>query len=87
MTLNPLTNVPPVILAGCYDNATGGTLGGAVTVAYTNTFPTGNALQGTGYAEIVFDYSTGTPEPVSMILFGSGLLAVSLIGRKKFSRK
>lgn len=30
---------------------------------------------------------TGTPEPVSMVLFGSGLLAVSLIGRKKLVRK
>jgi hypothetical protein len=87
LTYNNFTNIPPIILSGCYDNATGGTLGGAVTVGYTNAFPTGNALQGTGYAEIVYDYSTGTPEPVSMILLGSGLLAVSLIGRKKFARK
>jgi hypothetical protein len=29
----------------------------------------------------------GTPEPVSMLLFGSGLFAVSLIGRKKLVRK
>ena len=31
--------------------------------------------------------TTGVPEPVSMLLLGSGLLAVSLIGRKKFARK
>jgi hypothetical protein len=30
---------------------------------------------------------TGTPEPVSMLLFGSGLLGLSLVGRKKLVRK
>jgi hypothetical protein len=42
--------------------------------------------------QVVLSYTTqpvtsGVPEPVSMLLFGSGLLAVSLIGRKKFTRK
>ena len=39
---------------------------------------------------MTFSYTqvtTGSPEPVSMLLFGSGLLAVSLIGRKKLVRK
>jgi hypothetical protein len=46
----------------------------------------------TGYTNntisVTYTYSTssGTPEPVSMILFGSGLTAVALIGRKKFKR-
>lgn len=31
--------------------------------------------------------TTGTPEPVSMLLFGSGLIGLSVIGRKKFARK
>jgi hypothetical protein len=31
--------------------------------------------------------SSGTPEPFSMLLFGSGLLALASIGRKKLARK
>jgi hypothetical protein len=35
-----------------------------VTIGYTNTFNIGNAIQGTGYAEIVFAYnSVGTVLP------------------------
>jgi len=88
-TLNPLTTAfGPVVLAGCYDNATAG-FGGSVTVNYTNSFPLGNAVQGTGYSEIVYAYNTtttSTPEPVSMVLLGSGLLGFSLLGRKRLSK-
>jgi hypothetical protein len=87
------TNTPngwqpgPTVLAGFYDTVTGF---GTVTVGYTNN-ATGTTLADTGYAEIVYDYnftvSSGTPEPMSMILFGGGLLAISLVGRKKFARK
>jgi len=34
-----------------------------------------------------FTATNGTPEPVSMLLFGSGLLAFALVGRKKLARK
>jgi hypothetical protein len=34
-----------------------------------------------------FTLTTGAPEPVSMLLFGSGLLAVSVLGRRKLVRK
>jgi hypothetical protein len=40
--------------------------------------------------QVMFTYNTvtsSTPEPVSMMLFGSGLLALSVIGRKRFARK
>jgi len=61
---------------------------GAFSVNWASTVTGGAAGSGTTLAEIVYTYSTssagGTPEPVSMVLFGSGLLAVSLIGRKKF---
>jgi hypothetical protein len=34
-----------------------------------------------------FTSTSSTPEPMSMLLFGGGLLAISLIGRKKLVRK
>jgi len=50
--------------------------------------PTLGSVQGTsGQVFVQYTYTTGTPEPVSMVLFGSGLLALSLIGRKKLVRK
>jgi hypothetical protein len=78
---------PTVLLSGFYDNVTGAF--GAVTINFTNQATTGSALQTTGYAQVVYDYNvtSSTPEPVSMALFGGGLLALSLIGRKKFARK
>jgi hypothetical protein len=53
----------------------------------------GSALSGSGQlgatAFVTFNYSfpASTPEPGSMILLGSGLLAAGLIGRKKLVRK
>jgi len=63
-----------------YTNAANGETLAAVTTS-------GTVGAASGAVWIVYNYSTGTPEPVSMILFGSGLLAVSFIGRKKFARK
>jgi len=61
---------------------------GSFAIAYTSTITQGTTSGASVEAEVVYTYTTssagGTPEPVSMILFGSGLLAVSLIGRKKF---
>jgi hypothetical protein len=88
LTLNPFVSLPPVLLPGFYNNV--GIPFGTVTVNWTNQATVGSAIQATGYAQIVYDYNTvvaGTPEPVSMLLLGSGLLAVSLIGRKKLARK
>jgi len=78
---------PGILLQGFYDNVTGAF--GAVTVNFTNFANSGSAVQATGYAQVVYDYNntSATPEPVSMVLFGAGLLGVSLIGRKKFARK
>lgn len=53
------------------------------------TLAVGSAVQGTGYAEVVYDYNVatgGTPEPVSVFLLGSGLLA-GLIVRRKLARR
>jgi hypothetical protein len=86
LTINQLQSLPPIVLAGFYDVAS---TFGTVTVNYTNQATQGSALQATGYAQVVYDYNvtSGTPEPVSMLLFGSGLLAVSIVGRRKFARK
>ena len=52
------------------------------------TTVTAGSVQGVSEQAFVFlNYTTGTPEPGSMILLGSGLLAAGLIGRKKLVRK
>jgi len=59
--------------------------------AYTaNNSNTGGARSISGIGNTFtesFSTTTGTPEPVSMLLFGSGLLAVSVLGRRKLVRK
>jgi len=76
-------------LPGCIETLTGFSTS-SIGIAVTNAFAaTGSALQGTGFAEVVYTYTpvtSGTPEPISGLLFGSGLLAVALVGRKRFSR-
>jgi len=60
-----------------------------VTESFTYTGPGGGSGV-TGFSNTITENLTptgGTPEPVSMILFGSGLLAISLLGRKKLSRR
>lgn len=55
------------------------------TFAYTST-----AHQASGFQNTITEAlssTTGAPEPVSMLLFGSGLLAVGFFGRKRFSNK
>jgi hypothetical protein len=86
LTIQPLTNLPPVVLAGFYDTASAF---GTITVNWTNSATVGSAVQATGYAQVIYDYSvtSSSPEPVSMLLLGSGLLGLSFIGRKKFAKK
>jgi len=58
----------------------------AITVNYTNQSTVGSSAVLTGYAEVVYSGSNltlTTPEPVSMVLFGSGLVAVALVRRRK----
>jgi len=85
-TVNPLATLPPTVLAGYYDTISGF---GTPTVNWTTQATVGSALQGTGYAQVVYDYNvtSATPEPFSMVLLGGGLLALSVVGRKKFARK
>jgi hypothetical protein len=83
LTLNPLTSLPPTVLAGFYNTVS---TFGTPTVNWTNQATTGSALQATGYAQVVYDYNivqtTGTPEPVSILLLGAGLLVLSQVKRK-----
>jgi hypothetical protein len=77
------------IQPGFYDNMSiSGLTVANFNYAYTNAISNGSTQNNTGYARVVYTYQTqvttgGTPEPVSMLLFGGGLVAVSLIVRKK----
>jgi hypothetical protein len=69
-----------------------GALLGVFSIGATGNVDAGGFVNGASDARIqaTFTYTpvtTGSPEPVSMLLFGSGLLAVSLIGRKKLAGK
>jgi hypothetical protein len=61
----------------------------AFSVGVSSVVNSGSVTTSSAGATITFTYDTAnaSPEPVSMLLFGSGLLAVSLIGRRKFARK
>jgi len=54
-----------------------------------NSNPNGaRSISGIGNTFVqTFVSTTGAPEPMSMLLFGSGLLGLSLIGRRKLIRK
>jgi len=57
----------------------------ATTLNVTDTF-TLSASTVTNIQNTFFQVNSASPEPVSMLLFGSGLLGVALIGRKKLRR-
>ncbi len=59
----------------------------AFNVGMSALVQSGNVYDATGTVQVTYTYDTSAPEPVSMLLFGSGLLAVSLISRKRFSSK
>ena len=79
-TLTPANSgpVPPGANANC-----SGTGPDTVSATYTGT--TGTITQTT--LRFYESIPTGTPEPLSMLLLGSGLVAVALIGRRKLVRK
>jgi len=85
---NAFAGGAPILANGFAPQATIGPL----VFTSTNSLTQGSVKDITTDVFIAFTYDTapttsGTPEPVSMLLFGSGLLAVSVIGRKKFARK
>lgn len=68
-----------------------GTLLGIFSIAAVGSVDAGGFTNGASDARITVTYNytpitTGSPEPVSMALFGSGLLALGLIGRKRLRR-
>jgi hypothetical protein len=65
--------------------------GTTFTTSVSSTVTSGSVQSSIGDTIVEYDYtvnqSTGSaPEPGSMILLGSGLLAAGLIGRKKFAK-
>jgi hypothetical protein len=80
---------PPAEPAGFVDLYT--TISNAITVTYTNSYVAGSSLATTGFAQLVFSYNPAVqgsaPEPGSMMLLGSGLVAAGILGRKKLVRK
>jgi hypothetical protein len=69
-----------------------GTLVGVFSIAGVGSVDAGGFTNGASDARVTVTYTytpvtTGSPEPVSMTLFGSGLLALGLIGRKRLARR
>ena len=71
--------------AGFYDNVNSPF--GTVTVNYTTTITDASGLA--GYVEVVYAYNTTatTPEPVSLMLCGTGLLALALFAQRRLARR
>jgi hypothetical protein len=82
LTFNPLTDLPPVELAGFYDPASSI---GTITVTVSDSFTQGGAVNATGYAEIVYDQSSApaVPEPTSVGLFATVVAASALLMKRK----
>ncbi len=57
------------------------------TVSYSTTVTSGQVQGVSGQVYELITYNSAVPEPGSMMLLGGGLIAVSLISRKKFARK
>jgi hypothetical protein len=86
LSLSTQTSVNGAALFGPeYVQALTSGVGSAFTVNGTTVMGAGNALGITGIVQEVFTYTatqTTAPEPGSMMLLGSGLVAFALAGRK-----
>jgi hypothetical protein len=85
----PLTSVDTG--SGGFHTVTCGTTGQpqsvgiAETYTYSGGTPTATSIQDSYFQS--FQATSGTPEPMSMFLFGTGFVAIALLGRKRLARK
>jgi hypothetical protein len=86
---NPLSPNPDAASSANFGTAASLSDWTAFSLGVSSVLNSGSVTTSAAGATITFTYDTAnaSPEPVSMLLFGSGLLAVSVIGRKKFARK
>ena len=82
-TCSSVTSVPLSLVVGnAFDTG--------FTVSTSSSLVSGSGApnNSTAQVEVVYTYgTTSVPEPVTMLLFGTGLLGLSIVGRKKLVRK
>jgi hypothetical protein len=71
--------------AGFYDNVNSPF--GTVSVAYTTTISNASGLAGSVQVVYAYNTPTTTPEPVSLMLCGTGLLALALFAHRRLARR
>jgi len=80
----------PTANVACTVGCTPANFAAAFNVVVSSAIASGTGVAtSSGAVRVVYSYdpvTPTTPEPISMLLFGSGLLGVYILGRKKFAK-